>query len=114
MATKKNTTTEIVFGLAENSAGALCYVLGWVSGLIFLLAEKKNSSVRFHAMQSLIFFGGLQVANFIPVVNIITIPLGIMAGFVVWLLGIYKAYNGEKFELPVIGQIANKKLKEMK
>ena len=47
-------------GLDENVAGLLCYVLGWVSGLVFILIEQENNFVRFHAMQSIIVFGALR------------------------------------------------------
>ena len=48
-------------GLEENVAGLLCYVLGWVSGLVFILIEKENKFVRYHAMQSIFVFGSLTV-----------------------------------------------------
>ena len=52
-------------GLEENIAGLLCYVLGWVSGVIFLILEPENKSVRFHAIQSIIVFGILNIAGII-------------------------------------------------
>ena len=52
-------------GLDENIAGLLCYVLGWISGLVFILIEKENKFVRFHAIQSIIVFGAITVASFI-------------------------------------------------
>src|ERR1700726_3011206 len=51
-------------GLAENVAGLLCYVLGWVTGIIFFLIDKRPY-VRFHAAQSIVVFGGLHVINII-------------------------------------------------
>ena len=48
-------------GLAENVAGMLCYVLCWISGVVFLVIEPSNKFVRFHAMQSILVFGGLNV-----------------------------------------------------
>ena len=51
-------------GLQENVAGFLCYVLGWVTGLIFFLIDKRPA-VRFHAMQSMIAFGALFVINWL-------------------------------------------------
>ena len=48
-------------GLAENVAGLLCYVLGWVSGLVFILIEKENRFVRFHAIQSIYVFGVITI-----------------------------------------------------
>ena len=109
-------------GLSENVAGLLCYVLGWVTGIIFLLIDKRPY-VRFHAAQSIVVFGGLHVINII---------IGIMFGagfmmmggwggfgmgaalyglisliaFVLWILLMVKAYQGEKFQVPVAAGIA--------
>src|SRR5213078_1778870 len=52
-------------GMQPNVAAGLSYVFGWVTGLIFFLVEKQNRFVRFHAMQSILFFGGLTVINII-------------------------------------------------
>lgn len=102
-----------MLGLEENVEGALCYVLGFVSGAAFLLLEKENKFVRFHAMQSLIVFLGLFVITAIPLIgwmmSIFIVPLGI----ILWLVLIYKAYQGEKFELPIIGEFAEKQLKKI-
>lgn len=112
MATKKEVSS-VAFSLPVNTASALCYVLGWVSGLVFLLAEKQNAKVRFHAMQALLFFGGLTVLSFVPVIGWLLSPFVMILGFIVWLMSIYKAYNGEEFELPVVGKMAKKQLKKM-
>ena len=56
--TSQNTT-----GLDENVAGLLCYVLGWVTGIIFFLIDKRPY-VRFHAAQSIVVFGGLHILNY--------------------------------------------------
>jgi uncharacterized membrane protein len=114
MATEKATSSGAAFGLPEKTAGALCYVMIWVTGLLFLLMEKKNAFVRFHAMQSILFFGGLTVITFVPVIGWLLSPFVMILGFVVWLMAIYKAYNGEKFELPVVGKIAKEQLKKIK
>ena len=50
-------------GLSENVAGLLCYVLGWISGLVFVLIEQENKFVRFHAVQSIVTFGGITVIS---------------------------------------------------
>ena len=50
-------------GLKENTAGVLCYVLGWVTGIVFLIIEPKNKFVRFHALQSIITFAAVNVAS---------------------------------------------------
>ena len=119
MATKskkvvKKTEEVVAFGLSKNSASALAYVFGWVSGLVFLLAEKKNAQVKFHAMQSLMFFAGLTLISFVPVIGWLLSPLVWIAGLIGWLMSIYKAYNGEDFSLPVVGKLAKQQLKKMK
>ncbi|MGB2627754.1 MAG: DUF4870 domain-containing protein [Candidatus Acidiferrum sp.] len=100
-------------GIEENIAGLLCYVLGWVTGIIFLLIDKRPF-VRFHAAQSIVVFGGL---------TIIRIGLGMMSvfghgmfwalfsliglvGFVLWILLMIKAYQHELFKLPIAAPIA--------
>lgn len=105
---------KIAFGLEEKVACALTYVLGWVTGLVFLLAEKENAKVRFHAMQSLMFFGGMTIISFVPVIGWLLSPLVMIVVFIVWLMSIYKAYNGEEFELPMVGKLAKKQLARMK
>ena len=82
----------------QNLQGALSYLLGFITGVYFLLTS-KNDFVRFHAKQSTVVFGGLFVLNFIPVVNFFTFPLGI----ILWILLMYKAYSGERYKLPYIG-----------
>ena len=102
-------------GLQANAAGLLCYLFGWVTGLIFLLIEKENKFVRFHAMQSLVLFGGIFVANivlmFIPVIGpLVSILLSLLA-FVLWIVLMVKAYQGECYKAPIAGNIAEKKTK---
>lgn len=100
-------------GLPKNTAAALAYVLGWLTGIVFLMIE-KDSFVRFHAMQSIITFGILTILALLPVVGWILSPLVMIVGFVLWLVLIYKAYQGEKFKLPVIGDFAEKQLGRIK
>ncbi|UCF79869.1 MAG: DUF4870 domain-containing protein [Candidatus Eiseniibacteriota bacterium] len=99
-------------GLRENSAGLLCYILGWVTGLIFLALERDSKFVKFHAMQSLVVFLFLSaVAVLVPVIPIIGWFVSILAwpvGFVVWILMMYKAYKGEMYKLPVAGDFAER------
>ena len=101
-------------GMQENVAGLLCYVLGWITGLIFFLIEKENKFVRFHAMQSLLTFGALMVLyivlTFIPVVGWMLVPLLGLAQLVLWILLMVKAYQGEMFKLPIVGDIAEKQV----
>lgn len=95
-------------GLKKETAGALAYVLGPITGVIFLVIE-KDPFVRFHAMQSIVVFVALFVLQFIAGLTIILLPLmplvGI-AGFVLWLVLIYKAWQGESWEVPVLGKFA--------
>jgi uncharacterized membrane protein len=99
-------------GLEENVAGLLCYVLVWISGLVFVLIEKENKFVRFHAWQSIIVFGTLFVASFIlgwiPVIGGILSWLISILALVLWIVLMVKAFKGEKFKLPWAGNLAEK------
>jgi uncharacterized membrane protein len=101
-------------GIEPNVAGLLCYVLGWVTGLVFFILEKDNKFVRFHAMQSIITFGALTVVNFIlmfiPIIGwIISWLIGVLA-FILWIVLMIKAYQGQKYKLPWAGEIAEKQV----
>jgi len=100
-------------GLEANIAGLLCYVLGWVSGLVFILIEKESNFVRFHAMQSIYVFGILTIASivlgWIPVLNVVLVPLIGVLGVILWIILMIKAYQGEKFKLPMVGDWAEKR-----
>jgi len=91
--------------LPENIAGLLCYALFWLTGLVFILIERKNRFVRLHAIQSVIIFGGLSIAlavgNFlgnIPDVGLIFLPLLILPAAVAWVIlwihFMVRAYQG--------------------
>ena len=70
MATKTSPSkTKTVTGLPVNTEAALTYLFGWITGLIFLLLEKDNKKIRFHAMQSIIVFGVCTLATMVPVVS---------------------------------------------
>ncbi len=102
-------------GLPKNTAAALSYVLGPVSGVVFFLLE-KDPYVRFHAMQSILTFGGLFVLQWVMVMTVILAPLSgllIIVGFVLWLMLIYKAWQGTEWEVPVVGKYARKFLKKV-
>lgn len=97
-------------GLPKNTAGALSYVLGPITGVIFLVLE-KDPYVRFHAMQSVVVFVALFVVQWVLVLTIVLAalaPLITLLGFVLWLLLIYKAWQGEEWEVPMLGQYARK------
>ncbi len=105
-------------GLEPNVAGLLCYVLGWISGLVFLLLEEDNKFVRFHAVQSIVVFGAvnavcliLWIFCLIPFVWIFFLVVNYIVGvfaLILWIVLMIKAYQGEKYKLPVAGDIAEK------
>ena len=109
-------------GLTENVAGLLCYVAGWASGLVFILIEKENKFVRFHAMQSIVAFGAiavlliiLNILGLMPVIgtlfDILSIFVWILS-VVLWIVLMVKAYQGASFELPWAGNFAQKLLEQ--
>ncbi len=117
--------------MTSNVAGALCYVLGFITGIIFLVLDpyKNDRFVRFHAFQS-IFLNVAWIALWIvwAILSAIIFTVAVAGGFVlallsvfhliglviwlgfigVWVFMIYKAYNNERFMLPVIGALAAK------
>jgi len=101
-------------GFDENVAGALCYSLGWISGLVFYLVEPRNAFVRFHALQSVMFFGVACVAFIvcltIPFLGWILSIVVFYASLAVWLLMMLKAYQGQRFRLPIVGRMVEERL----
>ena len=118
-------------GLDENVAALLSYVFTWVSGLIFFVMEKESRLVRFHAMQAIllgatvtVIFIALWIVSFIlgiivgqvsgllgVLVSGITFLLGLVffiAAVIGWILCLIKAYGGQYFKLPVLGNFAEK------
>lgn len=99
-------------GLDENVAGFLCYLLGFITGIVFLIIEKKSSFVKFHAMQSTITFLGLFVISlilgFIPIIGLLVYPIWILC-LVLWFLLMIKALRGERYLLPIVGKMAEEK-----
>ena len=97
-------------GLQPNVAGLLCYLLGWVTGLIFLLLEKDNQFVRFHAVQSIVVFGAVTVLDivlsFIPVIGAVLAWIVGVIAFILWIVLMVKAYQGQRYKVPVAGNIA--------
>jgi uncharacterized membrane protein len=113
--------------MANNVAGMLCYILGVITGIVFLVLEpyKRNRFVRFHAFQSIFFWavcfafwmvwswvivglflssGGLGMLGLFG----LTFTLIRLAMFAGWIFLMYKAYNNEEFKLPIIGDLAAK------
>lgn len=117
MVGKKEAAASIGSGLPENVAGALAYLLGPITGVLFLVLEKKSKFVRFHAMQSLITFGGLLVISLIlGVVPLLGWFVGMvlnLVGILLWVVLLVKAYQGEMYKLPYIGEVAEKQLGKM-
>ena len=119
--------------LAPNKAGFLCYVGFWVTGIIFLIIERKNKLVRFHAMQSLVVFGILNiiwgVANNIAgwsawgywggyyrgyypglwIVNPIAIAATVVWGiffaiwWILWAVLMYRTYHNRRYKVGLFG-----------
>ena len=113
--------------LTDNVAAALCYLLGLLTGILFLILApySQNRAIRFHAFQS-IFLNVAWIAVFIAlsIVSMALLPipfvgailsmllhLGAHLGFfILWLMLMYKAYNNERWVLPVIGPLAEKQV----
>lgn len=99
-------------GLPRNTTAALAYVLGLVTGIIVLLVEKSDDYVRYHALQSIalsiVWFGGWVVLMVVPVLGWILLPIWGLLMFVFWLVAIVKAWQGQWFRLPVIGEYVAK------
>lgn len=101
-------------GMQANLAALLSYLLGFITGIIFYVIEKDNKFVRFHAMQSIITFGVLFVLNtifaFMPVIGSVLAPIVGIIALILWIILMIKAYQGEDFKLPIVGEIAEKQI----
>ena len=111
-------------GMTDNVAGALCYLVGFITGILFLVMEpySKRPFVRFHAFQSIFFsLAWIALSMAISIVFsivglalhmwVIFLPLRMiigLAGFVLWLFCMFKANSGEWFQLPIVGPMALK------
>ena len=107
-------------------AGALCYLVGWVTGVIFLMIEKNDKTVRFHAYQSIflsvgwiVFWIGFNVISMIlgniPFLGFLVALVGVLISLVLGLgmlvlvvMLIMKAYQGQQWKLPYIGEMAER------
>jgi uncharacterized membrane protein len=102
----------------DNLMAAASYLLGFVTGIIFLLVEKDSKFVRFHAMQSTILFGGIFILNivlgFVPLLGWLVGLILSFAAFVLWIVCMWKAFQGEMFKVPYVGDLAEKQLGKMK
>lgn len=108
-------------GMEENVAAFVSYIFGWITGLIFLLIDKRPF-VKFHAAQSIAVsiaiipcWLALWIVWFIiahiPIIGLIGLvifPIFGLAVFATWIFLMYKAYNHEMFKLPIIGDMVEK------
>jgi uncharacterized membrane protein len=123
MTNPTHTPTTTAGSLAPNVAGALAYVLGIITGVIFLVIEKENRFVRFHAAQSIavtivliVVSVGLSVLStvlaFVPILGwIVALLLSVVlffATFVLWVLLMWRAYQGREWDVPIAGGLARK------
>ena len=99
-------------GIDPKVAGLLSWLLFPISSLIFVLIEKEDKFVKFHAYESLLFGIGVFVAYIISsaltvlLIGLLLVPIVVLVSFVVWILGMVKAYQGEMWKLPIIGDMA--------
>jgi uncharacterized membrane protein len=114
-------------GLTSNVAAALAYILGFITGIIFLVIEpyKNDRFVRFHAMQSILYSAAgivfrvgwsILVSALMDVTawaGVVLVPVGLLISlglFVFWLFLMYQAYSNREFHIPIIGAIAAKQV----
>ncbi|MDL5363887.1 DUF4870 domain-containing protein [Halalkalicoccus sp. NIPERK01] len=108
----------------ENVAGALSYLFGFLTGIVFYVVEDDNEFVRFHAAQSTLTFGGIFALSillgFIPLfldsIPVVGWMVGLLfglaslllapVGLILWVVLLIKAYKGEMFKLPIVGEMA--------
>ncbi|MCA1578374.1 MAG: DUF4870 domain-containing protein [Acidobacteria bacterium] len=118
-------------GLDENVAALLAYILGWIGGLVFFLIEKDSRFVKFHAMQSIllsVLVAVVAIAMWILTVVMVIIGAAIgdalgglftLLATLIWfvfgvgvliavIMCLVKAFQGQYFKLPVIGNFAEK------
>jgi uncharacterized membrane protein len=102
--------------ISENHAALIAYLFGWLSGLVIFLLEKESRFVRFHALQSLVFFGAMSlilgILGRIPVIGLVLSVVGGIATFGFWIIGMIKAYKGELYRFPIVGDFAAGQIKE--
>jgi uncharacterized membrane protein len=110
-------------GVDARLSSVLCYAGWWVTGIVFLFAERRHPGVRFHAAQSIVVFGALSVALFLSggvsaiafFFAVPTFQLVQTAGYLVWLAAVVlwlylllTAWRGETFRVPIAGDLASR------
>jgi uncharacterized membrane protein len=102
-------------GLDENVAGMICYLGVFITGLVFFFMERDSRFVKFHGLQSTMLFISLSIVKsvfgWVPLLGSLVINAVNLLSFVLWIVMMVKAYNGEWFKLPVIGDIADRNAK---
>jgi len=99
-------------GSTKKTYSILAYLVGWITGLIFLFVGKDDPDVKWNAANSIVVFGGLQiiiiVLGFIPVVNLLSVLLGFVA-FVYWVIFLIQGLQGtgQRIQAPLIGSFIN-------
>jgi uncharacterized membrane protein len=104
-------------GMSDNTAAGLCYVLGFITGILFLVIApyNQNKKIRFHAFQSIFFsvaafairiilsivFGAIGLWTMFTLMSLISLVF-----FVIWLYLLISAFQGKDVVLPVIGPLA--------
>ena len=105
-------------GLQENVAGLLCYLVGWITGIVFLLIDKRPF-VRFHAAQSIVVFGALTIIRIVlafafagswyfglGILHLLIFSLLGILGLALWIILMIQAYQGKWFEIPGAAGVA--------
>ena len=110
-------------GIDARLAAVLCYSLWWVTGLLFLILERRDRSVRFHAAQSLVLFGGLSLvlagvgalsavalllSNQVYQIVQATGNVVWLGAAVLWLVLVLKAWRGETWRVPLFATLADR------
>jgi uncharacterized membrane protein len=103
-------------GMDKRTAALLSYLVTWITGIIFLFVGKNDPDVKYHAAQSIVFFGGLTVLNIIlsivsninglSVIGFVGSLISLIQ-FIGWIYCLYKAWtgNGARFEIPLLGGV---------
>lgn len=104
-------------------AAMLAYLAWWVTGILFYLVERDNRFVRFHAAQSIVAFGGISILGAVLMMTSFVLlfvwaegfqvlmmlsQIVMLAGLLVWAICLFKAFSGEYFKLPVVGDFAER------
>ncbi|MBV9677245.1 MAG: hypothetical protein JO185_12990 [Acidobacteriaceae bacterium] len=115
--TGTSSRTTGAMGMSENVAGALCYLVGFITGIIFLVIApyNQNKFVRFHAFQSIFtHFGIILLSTLLSIVThglfILLFPLALLAIVALWIYMMVTAYQGKTVRLPLVGDLAAKQV----